>query len=116
MRRRPKRQVTLRTAPRGLLLLLAPLLYACTDSGLQVYHPSTATTVDDKLQIDAHVCTEVPSDENFPVKVLFIVDTSDSQIVTDPNKNRVGAVVNVLQRFAGNPSVEFAVIAFDSAI
>src|SRR5262249_1737644 len=36
--------------------------------------------------------------------------------VTDPNKLRATAVTNVLQRFQGNPSVEFAVIAFDSDI
>src|SRR5205823_12428514 len=96
MRRRPKRPSPLQTTPRGLLLLaslilFAPLQIACTNSGLQVYHPSTATSVDDKLQIDAHVCTALPADAHFPVKLLFIVDTSDSQIVTDPNKTRATA-------------------------
>jgi hypothetical protein len=93
----------------------ALLAASCTDSGLQP-HQQESSGYDDKLQVNAHLCTLPAADAYFPVKILFVVDTSDSMSVTDRQGIRAQAVADVMARFAGNPSVEFAVIAFDSEL
>ena len=92
------------------------LFSACTDSGLQPYQKPGPAALDDRLRVTAHVCTEPAIDDFFPVKMLFLVDTSDSMSVTDRGGVRAQAVVDVLKRYTGNPSVKFGVIAFDSKI
>jgi len=73
-------------------------------------------SLDDLMQVNATVCTQAAADSLFPVKVLFIVDTSNSMIATDVMGYRSSAVLNAMQRFSGNPAVLFGVIAFDSRI
>lgn len=88
----------------------------CTDAGLQPYQKPAGSSYDDKLTVTAHLCTSPAVDDFFPVKILFVVDTSDSMSVTDRGGVRAQAIVDVLNRYAGNPSVKFGVIAFDSKI
>jgi len=104
------------TRAAGLLLVLAAFLAGCTDAGLEVSQGEGPATVDDKLTVQGRLCTKTPTDEEFPVKIMFIIDTSYSQRVTDPAQQRVTAVNQVLDRFAGNPSVKFSVIAFDAVV
>ena len=102
--------------PRIAGALLALLVVSCTESGLQPVQPPGPAVLDDRLQIDARVCTSPAVDDFFPVKILFLVDTSDSMSVTDRGATRAKAITDVLARYAGNPSVKFGVIAFDSKI
>ena len=101
---------------RRATLLATGLLAACTDASLEPLQTSGPAIADDKLAVTAHVCTSAAVDDFFPVKMLFLVDTSDSMSVTDRGGTRAQAVVEVLNRYAGNPSVSFGVIAFDSKI
>jgi len=87
----------------------------CTETGLEPL-PSGATVYDDELRLSAQVCLTPPADATFPVKILFVVDTSDSMSVTDRNGTRAKAITKVIQRYAAQPSVKFGVIAFDSRI
>jgi hypothetical protein len=93
---------------------LAASLAACSDAGLEAVQNTERIVYDDKLAVKGSICTATPSDEFFPVKILFVVDTSYSMQVTDPAKQRVVAVTDVIARFAGNPSVKIAVAAFDA--
>ena len=88
---------------------------SCSATTLQ---PVTASppAVDDELEVQAQYCTAPPTDQKFPVKILFLIDTSDSMSATDMYNQRSKAVVSVLTRYAGYPNVEFSVIAFDSEI
>jgi uncharacterized protein YegL len=90
-------------------------LAACQSPALEAVRPQ-AVSYDDLLQVNADVCTQPAADSLFPVKVLFIVDTSDSMSVTDRQALRAQAVANAMQRFSGNPAVEFGVIAFDALV
>ena len=89
-------------------------LAACSDAKLQPVQKEEHTVYDDKLALKGSICTKTPSDEFFPVKILFIIDTSDSMHETDPTAQRVRAVQQVIDRYAGNPSVKFGVLAFDA--
>src|SRR4051812_3185188 len=100
-----------------LLLLIGTLdlLAACHSPNLEAVRPERVA-MDDLLQINATICTEPAADAQFPVKVVFIVDTSRSMVVTDGAAVRATAVTQVLQRFAGNPAVQFAVISFNAEV
>jgi hypothetical protein len=98
------------------LASLVLCLSACTDAGLEAKQATGPATVDDKIELQGRICTQVPGDELFPVKILFLIDTSYTMRVTDPSQQRVTAVNQVLDRYAGNPSVKFAVIAFDAVV
>ena len=88
---------------------------SCTGTTLQ---PTTTSppAVDDELEVQAQYCTSPPTNQKFPVKILFLIDTSDSMIATDFFDQRGKAVGDVLNRYAGYPNVEFSVIAFDSEL
>lgn len=99
------------------LAALVALLVAggCTDADLQpkaVDRPS----IDNELTLEGEVCPSPPADAHFPVKVLFLVDTSLSMSVTDRGQMRAQAVTQVLDRYAGFPGVQFGVVAFDAKI
>lgn len=69
-----------------------------------------------ELTVEGEFCTDSPEDIVFPVKVLFLVDTSGSNQFTDPNQQRAIAVEQVIERHIGNPGVQFSVIRFDGRI
>jgi hypothetical protein len=87
----------------------------CTDANLQP-RAADPISIDNELQVEGEFCPSPPTDALFPVKVLFLVDTSDSMSVTDRGQLRAQAVSKVLQHYAGYPGVEFGVIAFDAEI
>lgn len=98
----------------GTALAWAAALAACSDAGLEPVQADLSQVYDDKLAIKGDLCTQTPGDEFFPVKIMFVIDTSNSMLVTDPGVQRVRAVQQVIDRYAGNPSVKFSVIAFDA--
>ena len=57
----------------------------CTDASIQPLTNETNSIVDNLLRIDGVVCTSPPTEQVFPVKVMFIVDTSGSMQFTDPS-------------------------------
>lgn len=56
---------------------------ACTDADLLPI-PPPKPFFDDKLAIEGELCTRSPESLVFPLRVLFIVDASESMRVTDP--------------------------------
>ena len=72
------------TTPHRLWALAALVALAgCTEANLRGI-PVEPTVRDDKLQIAGTFCTEAPSTLLFPVRVLIMVDASESMLVTDP--------------------------------
>jgi len=99
----------------GFLVGAAAGGVSCSNPPLEKV-PPPVTTVDNELALQGQVCSSPPSNAVFPVKILFLVDVSGSMIVTDPAKVRVQGVNSVINKYQGLPGVEFAVIAFSSAI
>ena len=69
-----------------------------------------------EITVKGSFCTDSPEEVVFPVKVLFLVDTSGSNQFTDPNQQRASAVEDVIERHIGNPGVSFSIIRFDGRI
>ncbi|MCA9513967.1 MAG: VWA domain-containing protein [Myxococcales bacterium] len=61
----------------------AALLPGCTDADLLPI-PPVKPFIDDKLAIEGDLCTRSPESLVFPLRVLFVVDASESMRVTDP--------------------------------
>jgi hypothetical protein len=89
---------------------------SCTDSGLEPAWEKPPTLFDDELRLTGEACLSPDTDAVFPVKVLFLVDTSDSMSVTDRQGYRTQAVDAVLDSYKDNPAVSFGVVAFSSQI
>jgi hypothetical protein len=107
---------TLRSCCGHLALLSLIAANGCSDANLTKIIPPPPPPPDNLLSVDATYCTSPDSDAIFPVKILFLGDTSGSMQFTDPSNYRATAALDLLNRFAGNPSVSFAVITFDAEI
>jgi hypothetical protein len=56
---------------------------------MKIVPPEIPTNYDDKLALSGRICTSDPSDLVFPLKVLFVIDTSQSMEVSDPLRDDV---------------------------
>lgn len=90
-------------------VLCLSVAVACTDVDLGRYEPNITT------EILGVFCTEDPQEIVFPVKILFIIDTSGSMAFTDPEAQRALAVQEVINEYNGNPGVEFGIIRFSGS-
>jgi hypothetical protein len=97
------------------------LISGCTDVDVFETPGTGKGQKDDKLSVTGSFCTEHPDEMNSPVKIMFIIDCSQSMNVTDPPPSpneypgRVRAVWEVIQKFRYDPGVEFAIIRFEAA-
>ncbi len=91
------------------------LLAGCTDRSLSRVEGLGEGPADNKLAIRGQFCTEDPTTLAFPVKVLFVVDSSQSMNVTDPGGRRLTAVREVVDAFIDDPGVSFGIIQFAGA-
>jgi len=75
----------MRVFTRTRIAMLALVLGApsCTDAGLLPI-PEPRPIRDDKLALAGTFCTTNPDSRVFPLRVLFVVDSSESMAVTDP--------------------------------
>src|SRR5262245_54839380 len=106
------------------LFLIAALASsgACTSAQLERIPDPPPPPIDNFLAVSGRFCTEDPKAVEFPVKIMFIVDVSQSMAVTDPPdpldpmnlSGRARAVTEVIDALAGTPGVEIAIITFGS--
>jgi hypothetical protein len=68
---------------RSCILMVATLV-GCTDSALVPPPGGGERERDNRLTVTGRVCTSDPKDVVFPLKVLFVIDTSGSMNVSDP--------------------------------
>ena len=87
----------------------------CTDRSLFRTPGPGTSPIDDRLTVQAELCTSDPQTVEFPVKVLFVVDTSQSMNRTDPLGHRLVAVREVVDAYARDPGVSFGIIQFAGA-
>lgn len=69
---------------------------------------------DNKIGLQARICTEPPDTVMSPVKVLFVIDSSYSMWFTDPTHERKNAVNRIIDKYRNDPSVSFGIIVFNS--
>lgn len=101
---------------RRLASLLAVLVAgACYEGDLEPVAQPEAERADNKLSVSGSFCTTDPDDLDFPVKILFMIDTSQSMGVTDPDLTRLDAVLDVIDSTLGIPGVEIGIIIFGAS-
>ncbi len=102
-------------------LLLALTVVGCTDADLDLI-PRPRPFLDNKLTVTGDLCTTSPESRVFPLRVLFVVDSSESMLVNDPpdpvtgETNRERAVREAWEEMlAGGPEgVRVGIIRFSS--
>lgn len=67
-----------------LVLLGLGLASACTEADLISPREDPPPVYDNKLELKGKFCTTDPADVIFPLKVLFMIDTSQSMNINDP--------------------------------
>ncbi len=97
-----------------LLALMGSVVLSCTDGGLQVIDDVEVTFVDNLLEIEGTVCTDPPRPTDFPVKILFIIDGSQSMQFVDNPTRRALSVEEVILRLRASPQVSFGIISFNA--
>ena len=97
----------------GVAFAVAPM--GCTDRSLSRVPGLGEGPADNKLAVRGQFCTEDPTTLSFPVKILFVVDSSQSMDTTDPTGRRLSAVREVVDAFIDDPGVSFGIIQFAGA-
>src|SRR5688572_15714837 len=95
------------------LLLVSTV--GCYEGELEPIPPPDAERADNKLSVSGSFCTTDPDDLDFPVKILFMIDTSQSMGVTDPELTRLDAVLDVIDATLGVPGVEIGILIFGAS-
>lgn len=88
----------------------------CTGTGVELSETILTPVFDDQLTIRGRVCLEGAETQEFPVKIMFIVDCSGSLQQTDEGQQRVTAVQEVVRRYENSPNVSFSVIKFSGEV
>ncbi len=101
---------------------LAPLLvllFACTSSDFFVPPLVLEGAEDNRLALSGGFCAEGAQNLEAFLKIMFVVDRSNSMRRTDPNNRRLAALEEVVLQFIENPTtlelregVQFALISF----
>ena len=101
--------------------LVVPLAFSCTDSHLELLPPPPAPIPDNKIEVTGTLCTQNPEELVFPVRVVFLVDCSESMNVTDPPDPETGetgrerAVREAAEELLGSGGdVKISVVRFSS--
>lgn len=69
------------------LLWLALLCPACSKRDLNpIIEEPEQRVFDNKLKLSGEICTDDPDQLEFPLKVLFVIDTSSSMQISDPKR------------------------------
>jgi hypothetical protein len=131
-----------RAAMGGVMLSATLLLTTCTGALLEPL-PVQTSTLDDRLELTGHVCTLPPNPDEFPVKVVFIVDESGSMCISDPpgsqqavgfcempavvaaetaegitnasKPGRVRAIEQLITQFQAESNVSIAILPFETS-
>jgi len=82
----------------------------CTETN--IYHRRLAPNIPNKVAVSGRVCTDDPAQRQFPLKTMFIVDTSGSMAENDPEGQRWHATEDIINRYVTAKNHTFAIIKF----
>ncbi|MBW2733730.1 MAG: VWA domain-containing protein [Deltaproteobacteria bacterium] len=96
----------------ALAAISAIMLVACTDVPLYQWNKDPFRA--NKLTVSGTVCTDDPRQQDFPVKILFVVDGSPAvmQMQNDLGGQRATAMTDLIAKFETQPNYSFGVIRF----
>ena len=87
------------------LLALLGAAAACTDTN--IYHRTLPPDVANKVSLSGTICTDDPAQREFPVRVMFLIDTYG-----EPEQQRQTAVQQIVNRYKASANYTFAIIRF----
>jgi len=93
-------------------LLLVLCATACTSAYLDLPEPAPAVSTATTMNVSGRVCTADPASLLAPVKVLFMLDYSQSMVVSDPDTVRATAAVDLMDKLGKAPGLDFGVMLF----
>lgn len=102
-----------------VVLACAP---GCSDATLCLIEPGTAASCDpgpeprpdNIIEVEGTACTADPDFLIFPHKVMFVLDRSGSNTISDPSAQRADAAINAVSQYVENRAISFAVVGFNS--
>ena len=101
--------------------VVAAGIATCTDASLERLPPPPPPVPDNKIAISGEVCMQNPEDLDFPLRVLFLVDCSESMEVNDPADLETGetgretAVRETVEALlSGGSDVKVSIVRFSS--
>ncbi len=94
------------------LIASAALIFtACSDVDLRII-----TNIGAELGVEGEVCVSPPASLPASSRVLFLVDSSNSMTISDPNHARCDALAGVMQKYEDYPNVQFAVARWGDGV
>ena len=107
------------------LAAVALTLTACSQASLYPMEKPPEVR-DDRMTVSGQFCTDEPKPAEFPVRILFIVDISQSMNVTDPEptvcatavcfSRRATAVEEIVNAYPPGNGIEYGLITFQSSV
>lgn len=99
----------------SLLWAVVPL-GSCSEAGL--YKWNSDPFLANKLTVSGKVCSDDPRQRDFPVKVLFLVDTTPPVLASanDSSGQRGKAIANVIGLWGSNRNYSFGVISYGGQV
>lgn len=101
------------------------MLAACSQASLYPIEKPPEVR-DDRMTVHGQFCTDAPKPAEFPVRILFVVDISQSMNVTDPEpticptgvcfSRRAKAVEEVVNAYPPGNGVQYGLITFQSSV
>ncbi len=98
--------------PVVVAFVVSALFGACTNTYIYDLRRDDQLPRDRTLTLDGEFCTPSPNEVVRPIKIVLVMDASQSMRVTDPNGTRATAVVDLLDNLPQEPEISFAVMLF----
>lgn len=108
----------------ALAVALGVAFSACADTELQPIPGAAATPKDNRLSLSGDFCADAPTPAEFPVRVLFVVDISQSMNISDPPSptcptavclsRRAQAVEDIVNKYPPGKGISYGLISFSS--
>jgi hypothetical protein len=102
----------LRRGKHQLGLAVVALAAACSAAYLEQPPPPPVVSTPTTVAVSGSFCTDDPKALLSPVKVLFLLDYSQSMLVSDPQTQRAEAVAAVMDRLGKSPGLWFGILLF----
>jgi len=88
------------------------MLTTCTGSYLYDERRNVQPPLERALALEGRFCTIGTNEVIRPIKILIMMDASQSMRVTDPNGTRARATIDLLQNLPNDPEIYISVMLF----
>lgn len=98
------------------LLFLIVVLGTCTNSYLYDERRTDQLPLDRSMAMEGRFCTIGTNEVVRPIKILMVMDASQSMRVSDPDGARARAMINLIQNLPNDPEIYISVMVFAGSI